>query len=206
MVLTGIIGQGAIHKRRLQNFANFWPPSPLSASVCIEPTSLPRASASVRQNLYCVVNFLRDFGHLISHFLDEWQICEVKNLLSCPLHFWPKGQNSRDQKCTKSVFLTKNFGQKYLGQKCTKSAFLIKFSDQKWPKFLTTTVVSKCCIKKGHNSRGQKCTKSVFLTKNFGRKYLCQKCTKTAFLTKFSDRKRPKIFVTTVVSKCCVKL
>ena len=31
------------------------------------------------------------------------------------LHFWPKGQNSRGQKCTKSVFLTKNFGQKYLG-------------------------------------------------------------------------------------------
>ena len=24
-----------------------------------------------KENLYCVVNFLRDSGHLISHFLDE---------------------------------------------------------------------------------------------------------------------------------------
>ena len=42
-----------------------------------------------------------------------------------------KGQNSRDQKSTKSVFLTTNFGRKYLGQKTTKTAFLIKFSGQK---------------------------------------------------------------------------
>ena len=42
-----------------------------------------------------------------------------------------KGQNSRGQMCTKSVFLTTNFGLKLLGQKCTKTAFLIKFSDQK---------------------------------------------------------------------------
>ena len=31
---------GAIHKRRPQNFANFWPPPPpLSAGVRIDPTS-----------------------------------------------------------------------------------------------------------------------------------------------------------------------
>ena len=146
--------------------------------------------------------------HLISHVLDEWQICDVKNLLFCPLYFWPKGQNSRGQKYTKSVFLTKNFGQKYLGQKCTKTAFLTKFSGQKWPKFLTTTVVSKCWVKRGQNtnSRGQKCTKSVFLTKNFGRRYLGQKCIKIAFLTKFNGQKWPKFFTTTVVSKCSVKL
>ena len=35
------------------------------------------------------------------------------------------------QKCTKSIFLTTNFGRKFLGQKCTKTAFLIKFSGQK---------------------------------------------------------------------------
>ena len=34
---------------------------------------------SIRQNLYCIVNFLRDSGHLISHFLDEGQICKVEN-------------------------------------------------------------------------------------------------------------------------------
>ena len=36
-------------------------------------------SASITQNLYRVVNFLRDSGHLISHFFYEWEICEVKN-------------------------------------------------------------------------------------------------------------------------------
>ena len=58
-----------------------------------------------------------------------------------------KGQNSRGQKCTKSVFLTTNFGRKFLGQKCTKTAFLIKFSGQKRPTFLPTNIVSKCCVK-----------------------------------------------------------
>ena len=42
-----------------------------------------------------------------------------------------KGQNSRGQKCTKSVLLATNFGRKFLGQKCAKTAFLIKFSGQK---------------------------------------------------------------------------
>ena len=58
-----------------------------------------------------------------------------------------KGQNSCGQKCTKSVFLTTNFGREYLGQKCTKTPFLIKFSGQKWPTFLPTNIVSKCCVK-----------------------------------------------------------
>ena len=56
---------------------------------------------------------------------------EYGDPLFCPLHFRPKGQNNRGQKCTKSVFLTTNFGRKLLGQKCTKTAFLTKFSGQK---------------------------------------------------------------------------
>ena len=42
-----------------------------------------------------------------------------------------KGQNSRGQKCTKSVFLTTNFGRKLLGQQCTKTEFLTKFNGKK---------------------------------------------------------------------------
>ena len=56
---------------------SFTPPTPLSTGVRIEPPPLPErlASTSIRQNLYCVVNSLRDSGY----FLDEWEICEVKN-------------------------------------------------------------------------------------------------------------------------------
>ena len=42
-----------------------------------------------------------------------------------------KGQNSRCQKCKKSLFLITNFGRKFLCQKCIKTAFLTKFSGQK---------------------------------------------------------------------------
>ena len=63
---------GAIHKRRLQDFVYFQPP-PLSEGFRIEPTPPPGqlASACIRQNLYCVVSFLRDSAHLISHFLRD---------------------------------------------------------------------------------------------------------------------------------------
>ena len=182
--------------RRPQNFANFWPPFPsMSAVVRIEPTPLPRESASVRQNSYCVVNILRDSRHLISHFLDEWQICEVKNPLFYALHFWPKGPNCRGQKC---VFLTKNFGQKYLDQKClcTKTAFLTKFSGQKWPKFFTTTVVSKCCVKKGQK-RSEQSWSEVYKKCIFGQKFWAkipwsEVYIKTALLTKLNGQKWPK--------------
>ena len=47
------------------------------------------------------------------------------------------GQNSRGQKCTKSVFLTTNFVRKLFGQKCTKTAFLTKFSGQNFNYIVT---------------------------------------------------------------------
>ena len=59
----------AIHKRHPQDFV--YSPCPQVSAFCL-PLPLGRlASASIRRNLYCVVNFLRDSGHLISHFLDE---------------------------------------------------------------------------------------------------------------------------------------
>ena len=43
----------------------------LSALNLSLPRRLELASASIRQNSYCVINFLRDSGHLIPHFSDE---------------------------------------------------------------------------------------------------------------------------------------
>ena len=64
----------------------------MSAGVQIEPTLGRLASASINQNLYCVANLLRDSGHLISQFLDEWKICELKNhqlVITVYIHtFW----------------------------------------------------------------------------------------------------------------------
>ena len=72
------INLGAIHKIRPQDkdFANFDTLShPLRCPQVSGFSLLPPgrlASASIRQHLYCVVNFLRKSGHLIIlHFLDE---------------------------------------------------------------------------------------------------------------------------------------
>ena len=53
--------------------ARFWQfltPAPLSALTLQTPQG-SLESASLGQNLYYVVNLLRDSGHLISRFLDE---------------------------------------------------------------------------------------------------------------------------------------
>ena len=62
-------------------FSNFWH-LPLSAGVRIEiePTPPPRrlVSTSIRQNLYCVVNILRDSGHSISTFWMNEKFANLK--------------------------------------------------------------------------------------------------------------------------------
>ena len=65
----------AILKVRAQDFAL----PMLSAGVLIEPTPSPGrlASTFLRQNLYLVVNFSRDWGRLISQFFDEREDCEI---------------------------------------------------------------------------------------------------------------------------------
>ena len=37
------------------------------------------AKRSIRRNVHCVTSSLRGYGHLMSAFLDECKICEVKN-------------------------------------------------------------------------------------------------------------------------------
>ena len=62
-----------------------------------------------------------------------------------------KGQNSRGQKCTKSVFLTTNFGQKYLVRSVQKLSFgpnsMVRNDQHFRPQILSDNVASNCNMK-----------------------------------------------------------